>query len=404
MKAAQFIRSAGKRRQAMALVMVITVVALMSILMVAIFSVTRTEYKSTQVYVAGKSAKQLADIGTAIVQAQIENGQNPDGKNGNVSSQMYTHATQPGMVRTYDSTGGFYAAYKLYSSSIMKVSGSESSLYSDQHIPPGTWNTQPARYVDLNEPVVRAGLVTGTYAVYFPILDPRAAWNYNGGQGLGAVPGNTQVEGFSYSKTAATVATGGGQDYSSTVVTPADANSPDSLRLPMPVEWLYVLEDGTVGALDSSNTFVSANPASQASAANPIVGRIAFWTDDESCKININTASEPTFMNSPFYFHERDVKWAHYPAVTGEYQRYPGHPATVALSAVLAPNYTLDPLLPSLDGFSNYNDTVNLKEQIYGLMPKISQGGSKEGTLPFATDQLTTRPSETAASRPLRLT
>ena len=391
MNAAQLSQARNKRRQAMALVMVITVVALMSILMVAIFSVTRTEYKSTQVFVAGKSAKQLGDIGTAIVQAQIENAQNPTNNNGTVSNQMYTHATQPGMVRTYDPSGSFYAAYKLYSSSMMKVTGSESSLYTDQHIPPSTWNTQTARYVDLNEPVIRAGLNTGTFAVYFPILDPRAAWNYGGNGGQGSTPtyGSTQVEGFSYTKTAATVGTGGGQDYSSVVVTPTDTDKPDNLRLPMPVEWLYVLEDGTVGALDASNTFVGSN-GTVASATNPIVGRVAFWTDDESCKININTASEPTFMTSPFYFHERDVKWAHFPAVTGEYQRYPGHPATVALSAVLAPNYVLDPMMPSWDGFSSYSDIVSLKEQIYELAPKIAKGGSKEGTLPFATDQLTT--------------
>ncbi|OYW76122.1 MAG: hypothetical protein B7Z37_10240 [Verrucomicrobia bacterium 12-59-8] len=381
MNAAHFIRSAGKRRQAMALVMVITVVALMSILIVAIFSVTRMEYKSTQAYVAGKSAKQLGDIGAAIVQAQIENGQNTA-----TTAARTTHATQPGMVRVYNADGTFNAAYKLYSSSAMKVTGSESSLYSDVHVPPTSWNAMPARFVDLNEPVVRPGLTSGTYAVYFPILDPRAAWNYGGGgQNDGAVTGNTQVEGFSYTKTAPTNGSGGGQDYSAQVVTPTDTTNPDNLRLPMPVEWLYILEDGTLGALDATNKFISSG-AGVATTDNPIVGRIAFWADDESCKININTAAEPTFMSSPFYFHERDSKWAHFPAVTGEYQRYPGHPATVALSSVLAPYYQFDPLLPSLDGLSSAMEVVTLKEKIYSITPKISAGGSEEGTRPFAQD------------------
>jgi uncharacterized protein (TIGR02600 family) len=392
MNAAQLSLSAVKRRKAMALVMVITVVALMSILIVAIFSVTRMEYKSTQAFVAGKSAKQLADIGTAIVQAQIQNAQNPDNNNATVSSAMYTHATQPGMARVYSPNGNFYAAYKLYSSAQMKVTGAESSLYSDQHVPPSDWNNLPARYVDLNEPVIRPGLLNGVnpYSVYFPVIDPRAAWNYNGSQTAGAdgTRGTTQIEGFSYTKISASAGSGGGQDYSTQVVTPNDANDPNSLRLPMPVEWLYVLEDGTVGALDSSNKFISSNPSSQATAANPIVGRIAFWTDDESCKININTAAEPTFMSSPFYFHERDSKWAHFPPVTGEYQRYPGHPATVALSAVLAPNYLLDPLLPTQDNLNSYTEVVNLKESIYDFVPKITSGGSKAGTRPFATDQV----------------
>lgn len=405
MNASQHIRRTDRRRKAIALVLVITVVALMSILMVAIFSVTRMEYKSTQAFVYSKSAKQLGDIATAIVQAQIANGQNPDNYNQRVTAKMYTHATQPGMVRTYDSSGNFYAAYKLYSSANMKVTGDESGLYTDQHVPPSAWNTMPARYVDLNEPVVRPGLANGTYAVYFPILDPRAAWNYGvGGQSAGAVVGSTQVEGFSYTKAAPSVGTGGGQDYSSTIVTPADASNPDNLRLPMPVEWMYVLEDGTLGVLDNSNNFVSSSQATTASASNPIVGRIAFWTDDESCKVNINTASEPTFLTSPFFFHERDSKWAHFPPVTGEYQRYPGHPATVALSSVLAPNYSFDPLLPKQDGFSSFMDLVRLKEKFYSIAPKISGGGSEAGTRPFAQDDFSGQNGERSSAVAVDLT
>lgn len=388
----------------MALVLVITVVALMSILMVAIFSVTRMEYKSTQAFVYGKSAKQLGDIATAIVQGQIEHAQNengdyPDPRNPNtVSPGMYTHATQPGMVRTYDSSGNFFAAYKLYSSTQMRVTGAENSLYTDQHVPPSDWDQNPQRFVDLNEPVVRAGLAANTFAVYYPILDPRAAWNYgNGGQNAGATVGSTAVEGFSYSKTTPSIGSAPTQTYSNNlVVTPTDTTNPDNLRLPMPVEWMYVLEDGTLGTLNASNTFVS--PNGTASAANPIVGRIAFWTDDESCKININTASEPTFLTSPFFFHERDSKWAHYPPVTGEYQRYPGHPATVALSAVLAPNYSFDPLLPNQDGFSGYMGVVNLKEKFYTITPKISGGGSEGGTRPFAQDDFSAQNGERSSA------
>jgi hypothetical protein len=44
--------------------------------------------------------------------------------------------------------------------------------------------------------------------------------------------------------------------------------------LDMPVNWKPVLK----------------NPSAAASAANPIVGRYAFWVDDESSKVNINTA------------------------------------------------------------------------------------------------------------------
>jgi|GEM_PF-1014641 len=59
---------------------------------------------------------------------------------------------------------------------------------------------------------------------------------------------------------------------------PANAQSTQAVKLPL--RWVYVREDGQ---LDFSET-----PELQTS--NPLVGRYAFWADDESSKININTA------------------------------------------------------------------------------------------------------------------
>ena len=64
---------------------------------------------------------------------------------------------------------------------------------------------------------------------------------------------------------------------------------------PMPVRWLYLLKDGSLVSPDTPSpttpntlTFQNAvNAAGQAdkpSVTNPIVGRVAFWTDDESGK------------------------------------------------------------------------------------------------------------------------
>ncbi len=384
-----------RRQQAVALILVIITVALLTILIVAIFSITQTEYKATQSFVAARSAKQIADIATNIVQAQIQNGHfdpvnNP--KEYAISNRAF-HATQPGMVRVYNANGTFRAAYKLYSSSKMKsvVAGiaGETALLS-QDLPPSDWKSLPARYVDLNEPVIRPSMTPGANAVYFPIIDPRAFWNFLGPQSDPPTSKDSRVEGFSYTKTAA----GGtsSQTYSE-VVLPTDVSQPDRLRLPMPVEWMYILQDGTTGTLDDDNKFVSSVPGTELLPTNPIVGRVAFWTDDESCKINVNTAAEPTYMGTPFYFHDRDRKWAHYPASSGEYQRYPGHPATVALSAVLAPNLRLDPYNPSIDGLSQAS-IVAIKEHIYDMAPKIPVGGSKAGTLPFVTDEINSDPLE----------
>jgi len=390
MNASKLTRIIRTRRQGMALIMVITTVALMAILMVAIFSITQSEYKSTSSFVSGRSAKQLGDEAVAIVQAQIQNGHyDPVGNPAEYSlAEKAFHATQPGMVRVYNANGAFRAGYKLYSSAEMKVTGSnELVLDQPSHYAPTDWKSQPARYVDLNEPVVRLGLTPGTAAIYFPVIDPRAFWNYQGSQSSTG----DQVEGFEYR-----IATKKGISYAQDVVLPNDAaGNPARLRLPMPVEWMYVLQDGSTGTLDASKNFQGVGGVAP-SVNNPIVGRIAFWTDDESCKININTASEPTFMGTPFYFHERDRRWAHFPAASGEYQRYPGHPATVALSAVLAPNLRLDPLKPA-SGMTESN-IIAIKEYIYDMAPKLAGGGSLAGTLPFVLDDFSSANSENKVS------
>jgi hypothetical protein len=53
------------------------------------------------------------------------------------------------------------------------------------------------------------------------------------------------------------------------------------------VGWLYVDEKGNVG------------PTPLATPANPLVGRIAFWVDDEASKINLNTAGTPSVTTPP---------------------------------------------------------------------------------------------------------
>jgi uncharacterized protein (TIGR02600 family) len=383
MKAPLISSTRAKRRKAMALVMVVTTVALISMLIVAIFSLTRTEYKSTQSFVAARSAKQLADFAVAITQAQLQNAQNTNTS----AASRTTHSTQPGMARVYNSLGNFVSAYKLYSSAQMVItSSSEAEIFSTANQVPMAWNAteNKARYVDLNEPVVRPGLIGGTTAVFFPIIDPRAAYT-------GTNPATSQslvaVEGFSYDNKTPVITGGGGSVNYEEVVLPSQASgNPDKLRLPMPVEWIYILQDGTTGALNASNNFISSQPGKLPSSTNPIVGRVAFWTDDESCKININTASEPTFFSPPYFYHQRDSKWANFPGAGGEYQRYPGHPATVALSAVLAPGINLDPYAAGLST-SAINNIVETKELIYGLMPKIAAGGSKSGSRPFVNDE-----------------
>lgn len=415
MKMLQWFRPPSRKR-GIALIVVVGALALTTVLLIAMFSVTESEYRATQSFVAAQSAKQYGDMAVSIVQAQIQDAQNdPTNPNQWTAGNRTTHATQPGAATVFSSSGAFLRAHKLYSSSNMVATSLSNLVQGNDNsgtlLVPTDWNNTAnpvnrARFVDLNEPVVRASIsgTPGSSAVYFPVIDPRAAYNSAPG-GVQVTPGwepvygskTTKVEGFSY--VAGPGAAGPGVSATQTytgwasgaaqfdgVVVPTPGVDPNQLRLPMPVEWMYVLKDGTFGTLDAAGFFVPAPNGSAASVDNPIVGRMGFWTDDESCKININTATEPTFSGTPYYFSDRDRLWAHYPASTGEYQRYPGHPATVALSAVLYPAHRLDAYHPE-PGMTK-TQIVDLKNSIYDLAPKVARGGSQAGTVPFVVDEI----------------
>lgn len=335
-----FISQSHRREKGIALIVVVCLLSLMLLLLVAIFSLSDTELKATKHYVSGQQARQLADVAVNIAVAQVRRG--TTGETDPASGRMLW-ISQPGLVRKYGADGSSAAIYKLYSSSRMILRGSslESAMLTD--VSPQDWESQPLRYTDLNRPIYRSDNA-GSPHLLFPIIDPRAM--------TGTADG---VRGFSYSNKFAN-----GSTLDGVVTTGGEAQ-----RLPMPVEWLYQLKDGTLGVLDTSNRFVG--PA-QPTRDNPIVGRIAFWTDDESSKVNINTASEPTFWALPTFFHKRDGDWAKYQPVNGEFQRYPGHPATTALSPILFPSRQI----ASTD-----------KDLIYNLVPKIGPGGSKNGTVSY---------------------
>ena len=324
----------------MALIMVVLMLTLMLTFMLAVYSMSGSELKGANRYASGQQVRQFGDLAVDVAISQLRKGTTPNTKN--TGREVWT--SQPGLIRQHDASGALLAAYKLYSSSQMVVNGgtgAEASLLNDT--PPSNWQELKARYVDLNRPIHRVD-PTGTTTLSFPIIDPRAMTGQK-----------DSVSGFSYSdklangRSVAGVKTTGG----------------DSQRLPMPVEWLYLLRDGTLGTLDLQNKFVAAVAPT---VDNPIVGRIAFWADDESSKVNINTASEPTPWAVPTFYHEEDANHARYQPVNGELQRYPGHPASTALSPILFPNKTLTP--PD-------------KDLIYRLTPKIGTGGSVSGTVSY---------------------
>jgi uncharacterized protein (TIGR02600 family) len=244
------------------------------------------------------------------------------GQIGQASTQTgQTWISQPGLVRTYNAMASRAptACYKLYSTTTLAAmtdtSGTVGFLNTDV---PSNWSAQPDLYTDLNAP---AQTSTGTST--YPILDPSAA---------------TFVQGI-------------------------NIDAPHSVE--MPVAWLYQLQDGTLG------------PAGNGTASNPIVARIAFWTDDDTCKININTAGCGSPWNTPRVNSGTDIAWSTHQPAQGEFSACPGHPATTSLNVV----FGSIPLSP---------------QQLLGLTPRYAWGGSQFGaqpttpgeTVPMKTDRL----------------
>ena len=369
-----------RRNKGIALVIVISVIAVLTVLTVAMLSLADTERRTAAKFSEGETAAMFADTAVNIVMSQIWDGTNQQ------LAPRTIWASQPGAVRKYDGTGRFIAGYKLYSSDQMIVQGSENQMVTDT--PDIQWQSKSGVWVDLNEPVIRPNPQSpnnpSASTIVFPILDPRAFVSSDLNPNGQISPRLPDVEGFTYMPVTAMG-----------VVSAQNAADPNA-RLPMPVKWIYVLQDGSLGSASAAGSGTSVNWVGSVSptVSNPIVARIAFWTDDESCKININTAGEPTPWYTPTVNYDLDMQWAASPPTRFEYQRYPGHPATVALSSVLVPNVDLDSYglyltdnkqvsLPSQPAPTGTISIQSIKERIYSIMPKMNSGGSIEGSIPF---------------------
>jgi uncharacterized protein (TIGR02600 family) len=339
-----------------ALITVLGVLVLVSALVIAFLASVKTELVSSQSYAYGAGTQQLADSAVSLATALIRDAT----KGGTAADAPLAWASQPGMIRTYDTSGRPDTFYKLYSSDNMIVSGADFDLADE--VPPADWDAQTGLYVDLNAPVRDKD-----DRWHFPIIDPRAKSTVSG----------SSIEGFDYWADFNGEAING-------VVLPG-AGGADSQRLPMPVRWLYVLQDGRLAtpatAADDVVTFSGDNLPT---ADNPIVGRIAFWADDDTCKLNINTASEGTFWDRPWANTETEQHFATAIPAQNEFQRFPGHPAKTALSTVFAPiipspnSGTGGPALPYV---SNVATNQTQLAAYYDLTPRVSDGATRGGTV-----------------------
>jgi len=331
-----------------ALVMTLLLISLLAVLITTFFASSRGDLEMADTYSKSIGVKQLSDSAVNMAIAQIREatlGFERDDSGAIAPGKPLAWASQPGMIRTFDQGGDAYQLYKLYSDETMQ--GDLLSLQADQ-TEVSTWSNWTNRageqrvdgplWTDLNAPATRAD---GSRV--YPIMAPPDTLDPESGIPIanGTQPG---VEGYDL---LASPGFSGATDQ----ITPVDHPAP------MPVKWLYVLENGEITTASASGAGGEEVDVNGASATNPIVGRIAFWTDDETSKLNLNTASEGLFWDPPRAEGGSMREMGKFQPTGREHQRHPGHPAMTSLSVVM----------PGLEARTR---------DVYELFPNYEFGGS----------------------------
>lgn len=350
-----------------ALVSVLALLVLITALIVGFLVRVGTEGVASSNYTGTVNSRFLADTAVNIVQAQINEA--------TITPVDSAWASQPGAIRVFDNQGNLTKIYRLYSSASLDPTASDGKVL-QADVPPDTWGDSPSVWTDLNAPVKVQGMSDGAGArgadyLVFPILDPRDP--ANPAPDINKPDVTTKVPGFSVNNAKG-----------------ATTQQP----IPMPVRWLYVLEDGRIIAPTISGKTVTVSGATK---QNPIVGRIAYWTDDECSKVNINTAAGsfgkltlttttpeilPAAWDVPRYTTvvKGDVRFSDNQPAHGEYQRYPGHPATTDLYRIFSA------LNISLGGYPDTQTGAGTASGFFNLLPRYSDDyGSKGGTVNTTT-------------------
>ena len=364
--------SRPRKNQGVAILTVLAIITLMTVLVISFFNMAQTAKTTAKGSVEIQRVTTLKDTIINLVIAQFREASRLSPTNAGDPRNIITWTSQPGAIRTYSGTDvSRNRLYKLYSSNVPQLENIQPNSTSQlldsinkDNAP--DWAERPDEFTDINRPVytaatgdrARATGASDTTGYTYPIVDPRS---YNGRNGINDLEKNT--EGFSYSDKSGSLRIRG-----------VDAAQE---QLAMPVRWIYLLQDGTLGYLDDSKEFVSLTGKGEASRENPIVGRLAWWADDESSKINVNTASVPAAWDTPRTTSQEDQWLARVQPIAGEFQRYPGHPATVDLSAVFYPNRRFVPTqLRNILGTTGAGGAMNYLEaeearRIWNLAPFI---------------------------------
>ncbi len=337
--------SGAKRRKnekGVALVMVVAVIALATVMIMAFFDMAVSESEASNTYSDGLQAQQVAEQSVNLVIAQIRKATSDPDK---------AWASQPGAIRTWTNNGKL-TGYKLYSDDLMVDHKSNDKDFASKDFEEfeDGWNND--EFVDLNTPVIR-----GT-KVYYPIVDPKAKYEPRWRQ---AINGKQKgIEGFDYNYDSSYTVKGGELAKKVEEVSKVE-------HLSMPVRWIYQLANGALGYLEGGR-FEPFQEGSVPTQSNPIVGRFAFWADDETTKLNLNVHAGGLAWDTPRTGGETDMDMGRFQPAQNEWQRYPGHPATTSLAPVLAP------------GVIKLAQNKDAMEMIFESIPKVVGGGSESGT------------------------
>jgi hypothetical protein len=153
----------------MVLVMALAALAVMMILLLALFAGASHQIRGAQGDASLAREKILADSAMALVIGQIQQAS---------TQTNLAWISQPGLLRTYAATAARTptACYKLYSTTnLAGMTDTSGNLNFFTNDIPANWNSTPSQYTDLNSPAQ----TTGGESIY-PILDPGALTNVEG--------------------------------------------------------------------------------------------------------------------------------------------------------------------------------------------------------------------------------
>lgn len=287
------------RARGAALVIVLALLALVMVLVIATLDTSRSHARHESLMADGLEADALTQLPANIVLTQLKRATTQETSD---EGERVLWTSQPGMIRIFGTkvpSGGDQPQavmhHRLYSAPAMSTPTfdvtSETAAIKQ-------WASQPAAFTDLNEPVFinRGGVVVA----HHPIADP-AMLDVVDGYALRTRPPG------------------------------ADGLHP----LPLPAAWMYVLKNGRLVMPESPDGNGVTFDAAKVTALNPVVARIAFWTDDESCKLNLNTASEPEPWDMPAANTPTERGYATRLPSEAESHRASTHPAFTSLSVVM---------------------------------------------------------------------